>query len=135
MEFRPILVRCSAGKKVKDIPKELVAYKEALQGVPPTTEIFTGDPDLDLKTLHASLGFRDAFVRLGLVEVGGVPKLDGNSLHSALKLDWKSGTQHEISDNGQDWVETLGRSIKYEVALSDGRSTKTVYLSVQFGEA
>ncbi len=135
MEFRNIEVRFSAGKNVKEIPKALKEYCAALEGVPPNAEMFLGDPDLDLRTLHASAGFRDAVVRLGLVlEKGQDPKI-GKVLHSNLVVDWKSPTQHEISPNGQTWTDSDGTALKYTVTYTTREGTSTVYMGILFGAA
>ncbi|MBL8858092.1 MAG: hypothetical protein JNL28_06295 [Planctomycetes bacterium] len=122
MEFRPIMVRGSAGEDVLPIPELLVLYCKALEDVPPSTEVYLGDPEYDVRTLHSSAGFRDALVRYGTRD------------YDALVVDWSRPEQHEINDTGTKWTPVMGTALKYVVAYTEGETTTTVYMGIGFGD-
>lgn len=122
MEFKRILVRPSLGEGVA-LPDEhiIIDYCQALQRIPPSTEVYTGDVEIDVGTLHASAGTRDAVVR------------SGTSDFDELVVDWTSGEQHQISENGQSWTEVDGTALKYAVAYPDANGDpQAAYMGILF---
>lgn len=119
MQFRDVIIRYSAGENNPNFPQELIDHCAQMQRVPPDAEVFLGDPDYDIKTLHSSAGFRDAYVRFGAARTN-------------LVVNWKSGMQHQISPDGLSWTHAPGRALKYSVTYTSGQTSIEVFMGIHF---